>query len=88
MFLRSQAEEQRQRIKIYHCRGYSEQRGVKPVEHSAVTGQYGTAVFYANSAFEEALHQVAPCTEYDYGKSEANPLEHVKPKIIHSIFFG
>ena len=49
-----------QRVKIYHCGRHRHERRVEAVEHSTMARQYVAAVFDAEGALEERLHEVAP----------------------------
>ena len=38
---------------------------VETIQHSTVSGQYRSAVFYTECAFEKRFYKVSPCSEYN-----------------------
>ena len=65
--------EKLQCIEIDDSCGNGHERRVETVEHTAMSWQQCAAVLYSQSAFEETLYQVAPCSEEHDNQAQSHP---------------
>ena len=57
-----------------NCRD-GNKRTVETVEHSAVTRKNVARILYAELAFHQRFHKVAPCSEHNHHQSHSCPLQ-------------